>query len=77
MRKDKANLSRETCYELLSKHKEAFVLAQRWKLSGRDWLDLSVKRLREGFFASACQVIEYNLLKMADIEHFHSQKHHE
>lgn len=41
-RKEKTYLSKESCYELLSKNPEAFGLAKRWKLSGREWLDMAV-----------------------------------
>ena len=33
--KEKTNLSREPCYELLNKYFEAFVLSRRYKLLGR------------------------------------------
>ena len=66
-RKEKTYLSKESCYELLSKNPEAFGLAKRWKLSGREWLDMAVERLSEGFYGIASQIIEYNLPKNADL----------
>lgn len=51
-------------------------MAQRWKLLSRNWLDLAMVRLYEGFYADACQVAEYNLIKLSDIEYFYEKGYH-
>lgn len=75
--KDKTNLSKETCYEIVSKHAEAFVLSDRWKFIGREWMDCAIKRISQGFFADACQVVEYNLINVEDLEYFLEKKYYE
>jgi len=77
LEKDKTNLSREACYEIVSKHVDAFVLSDRWKFIGREWMDIAVPRMAQGFFASACQVVEYNLIEIEDLDYFYSKKYHE
>lgn len=32
--------------------------------------------MTEGYFSEACQVIEYNLIEMEDVEHFYDKKYH-
>ncbi len=36
--KEKTNLSKEGCFDIVSKHVDAFVLSDRWKLIGSEWL---------------------------------------
>lgn len=52
------------------------MLSDRWKFQGREWMDCAVKRLSEGFFADACQVIEYNLINVGDLEYFYEKKYY-
>ena len=33
--------------------------------------------MQQGYFADSCQVLEYNLVKIADIEYFYSKNYHE
>jgi len=40
-------------------------------------MDVAVKRLSQGFFADACQVIEYNLINVEDLEYFSMKKYYE
>lgn len=66
--KEKTNLSKEACYDIVSKHVDAFILSDRWKFIGPEWVDIAVPRMAQGFFSSACQVIEYNLIEIEDLE---------
>ena len=65
--KDKTRLSEDGCFELLSKSGETFCLARRWKLRGRRWIDLAMKRLAEGFYGDASIVAESNLMKKSEL----------
>lgn len=60
----------------MSQYSETFCLSRRWKLIGKEWLDLAMLRFSEGFYADASQVAEHNLPRTADLEHFYTQKYH-
>ena len=77
LEKEKTNLSKEACYDIVSKHVDAFILSDRWKFIGTEWVEIAVPRMAEGFFSSACQVIEYNLIEIEDLELFYEQKYHQ
>lgn len=43
---------------------------------GKQWIDLAVIRLSQGFYAEASQVLEYNMMKTADMQYFYSKRYH-
>ena len=40
-------------------------------------MEIAIQRLAQGFFAYACQVIEYNLINVEDLDYFYEQKYQE
>lgn len=74
--KERTVVAKEKVLELLSSRVYAFALSRRWKLLSKEYLDIAMQRVAQGFLSEGCQVANYNLVKTADLEHFYSRKHH-
>jgi hypothetical protein len=65
--KDKTVLSKEEVFELVSAYIPAFALSRRWKLLSREYLDIAMKRVTQGFLGEGCLVANHNLVKILDL----------
>lgn len=44
--RDKTNLTKEVCFKFMDTFEEMIEISKRWKLVGREFLDLAMKRLQ-------------------------------
>jgi hypothetical protein len=46
-------------------------------LVSREYLDIAMKRVKQGFLADGCHVATFNLVKTNDLEYFYSKNYHQ
>ena len=81
--KDKTNLNKDECYRFIKEHEEVIGITKRWKLIGNEFLELGMVRIlthsqyKSICIENGCELVEYNLTSVSEIEKFRDKRYHE